>query len=110
MNSVWISAGITTKQGISPEQVKQALNELRLATLHENGCIMFDILQNNEQPEHFTLWEQWQDQATLEAHFNMPHTLSYFKKELTDLNYIERLTPIGIETGEVNQPKRSKQE
>ena len=94
MTSLWISAGIRTKLGASPETAAIELFKLQQQTLHERGCQKFEIYQHNDESGKFTLWEQWDDQAALELHFTLPHTKAYLALDLTELVYIEKMHPV----------------
>ena len=39
----------------------------------EPGCLRFDVLQDNADPDHFFFYEVYQDEAALEKHRAMPH-------------------------------------
>ncbi len=91
MNKLWISAGIEVQSGKNIQQVKDAIAKLVETTLTEPGCFQFDALQDKETPEHFTLWECWQDEAALKAHFEAPHTKAYIANNFTQVRYVERL-------------------
>lgn len=91
MKKLWISAGLTVKAGQSTSLVAEELRILQQATEHEPGCIEFVVHQNIENPERFTLWECWQNEDALTAHFKQEHTQKYVQQELTDVVYIEKL-------------------
>jgi quinol monooxygenase YgiN len=91
MSKLWISAGIELQDGADLNTVKSALNQLVIDTVKEPGCIKFEILQQQDKPECFTLWECWVNDDALKAHFEAPHTLSYLENNYTKVNYIERL-------------------
>ncbi|TQV74453.1 putative quinol monooxygenase [Denitrobaculum tricleocarpae] len=95
MQNLWISAGIALNDGADLIKAQTELQHLMEKTALEPGCIAFEIRQNLERPEHFTLWECWTGEDALKAHFEAPHTVAYLKLGLTKVNYIERLGPIG---------------
>ena len=43
----------------------------------EPGCLRFDVLQDNEDPNRIHLYEVYQDEAALEAHRQAPHYLKW---------------------------------
>lgn len=100
MDNLWISAGIVLEEGADLTQAQRELRRLEAQTQSEPGCIAFEIRQNLEKPEHFTLWECWTGEEALKAHFEASHTRDYLKHGLTRLDYIERLGPIGTGTTE----------
>ena len=77
MNQLWISAGIRLTKNADPEETKRLLLNLREETLKETGCIKFDILQQRDNPESFTLWECWEKEEDLANHFKEPHTTAF---------------------------------
>lgn len=95
MSELRVSAGLVVVDGHSADQVKRALFQLQQATAEEQGCIVFEVLQHNNEPNKFTLWERWVDQGALDAHFEASHTLDYLKHGYTDVVYIEKLHTIG---------------
>jgi len=86
-----VSAGIRVAEHKSPEQAKQALLKLAQYTIQEPECYQFDVLQDKADPYRFTLWECFENEAALAAHFQQPHTLEYLKQEWTEVEYSERL-------------------
>ena len=55
------------------EQVKTILSGLVEPTLAEEGCIQYNLLQNQEEPTDFTFVEEWTSVAALEAHLASKH-------------------------------------
>ena len=94
MNKLWISAGLEVTQGTSAQQVKQAITVLQRQTVQEAGCLRFDVLQHQSDPNKFTLWEEWESEAALQAHYDAPHTQAYFAQSLTQVSYLEKLAHI----------------
>lgn len=95
MSKLWISAGIEVQQGVDADEAAEALKTLAEETVKEPGCHKFDVLRSRENPGHFILWECWEDEAALKAHFEMPHTKSLLDRKLTAVRYIERLAENG---------------
>lgn len=59
----------------------------------EPGCIRFEVFQQVDRPNHFSMVENWSSQATYDAHIVSAHTRS-FRRQLTPLSgalYDERL-------------------
>ena len=44
-------------------------------TVYEPGIIRFDVLQDKEDPTHFSLFEVYRDMAAREAHLETEHFL-----------------------------------
>ena len=52
------------------ENVRRSMNE-------EDGFLRFDILQNKEDPTHFSLFEVYRDMAAREAHLQCEQFLAW---------------------------------
>ncbi len=39
----------------------------------EPGCLRFDVLQDNADPDHFYFYEVYRDEAAFQAHGQTPH-------------------------------------
>jgi (4S)-4-hydroxy-5-phosphonooxypentane-2,3-dione isomerase len=48
----------------------------------EPGCAMYQVHRHRTDPRRFFIYEQYKDDAALEAHRAAPHFLQYAKKEL----------------------------
>jgi quinol monooxygenase YgiN len=55
------------------EDVAAALKEYTPMTLAEEGCAMFTAQRTRDEPREFVLYEQYRDEAALDAHRNSPH-------------------------------------
>ena len=55
------------------EEVKSVLLGLIEPTRKEEGCIVYELLQNHADPTDFTFVEEWESQALLEAHLASAH-------------------------------------
>lgn len=51
----------------------------------EAGCVMYQVHRHKTEPRKFFVYEQYKDDAALEAHRASPHFLQYAKKELPKL-------------------------
>ncbi|MEX3007331.1 putative quinol monooxygenase [Hoeflea sp. TYP-13] len=78
------------------ELVKSELEKLIAITRSEEGCIQYDLHQDNEDPDHFMFYENWQSRDLWQMHMNAPHLAAYM--EATDgavanftLNEMERI-------------------
>ena len=60
----------------APENADKAetiLRQLRDASRTEPGVITFEVARSAEKPSEFALYEEYRDQAALEAHAKTPH-------------------------------------
>ena len=56
--------------------VREALTGFVAPTRVEAGCIVYDLLQNLDDPAHFTFVEEWTDRAALDEHGRSAHITS----------------------------------
>ena len=66
MNITVLARFLAKKECI--DDVKEALKELVPPTIAEPGCIKYDLHQENDNPQAFFLYENWQSDAYLDAH------------------------------------------
>ena len=76
MNNLTIVANITAnadKVGL----VKAELLKLIEITRAEEGCLQYDLHQDNEDPAHFLFYENWASRELWQAHMNAQHLRDY---------------------------------
>ncbi|HAJ60619.1 MAG TPA: hypothetical protein DCP31_16245 [Cyanobacteria bacterium UBA8543] len=73
-----IIAYIKAKPGME-QQMQQDLLGLLAPTRTESGCITFDLLQDTQDSTTFVLYENWNDQAAVDAHFQQPYVKQVLK-------------------------------
>lgn len=59
------------------ELVKAELLKLIPITRAEEGCIQYDLHQDNENPSHFMFYENWESRELWQTHMNAPHLAAY---------------------------------
>ena len=59
------------------ELVKAELQKLIDTTRVEDGCIQYDLHQDNENPAHFMFYENWTNRDLWQIHMNTPHLAAY---------------------------------
>lgn len=62
--------------------VKAELLKLIPITRAEEGCINYDLQQDNENPAHFMFYENWESRELWQTHMSAPHLAAYM--EATD--------------------------
>lgn len=72
------------KQGREGE-VSTIFGKLTEASRKEPGCVMYLVHRHKTDARRFFVYEQYKDDAALEAHRSSPHFLQYAKKELPKL-------------------------
>lgn len=68
-----IFVSIQIKEGFREKFMEASLGDSQGSVRDEPGCFRFDILQNDEDPNRFHLYEVYQDASALEAHREAPH-------------------------------------
>jgi autoinducer 2-degrading protein len=63
-------------------EVAECFAKLTEASRKETGCLMFQVHRHKTDPRRFFVYEQYKDDAALEAHRASPYFLQYVKKEL----------------------------
>lgn len=76
MSRLTIVANIFAKQD-SIELVRSELMKLIDTTRAEEGCIDYDLHQNNENPAHFLFYENWQSRELWQKHMGNQHLADY---------------------------------
>ncbi len=61
------------KPGNTDEVVAALQRMAPLVKAHEPGCRLYQVNRSEEDPNRFLLYEQYVDQAALEAHRETPH-------------------------------------
>ena len=69
----------------------EQLKELQEQTRKELGCEYFTFYQQEQQLDTFILYEQFKDQAALDAHLTLPHTQVFFSHSLVS---VSQITPL----------------
>ncbi|MEL6794397.1 MAG: putative quinol monooxygenase, partial [Pseudomonadota bacterium] len=55
----------------------------------EDGCIVYKFYSDLMNPRRFRLYEEWRDQAALDAHFASDH-MAEFQKQLASFRVLDR--------------------
>lgn len=55
------------------ELLKSELIKLINPTLAEEGCVQYDLHQDNEDPAHFLFYENWESRETWQVHMDAQH-------------------------------------
>jgi quinol monooxygenase YgiN len=66
-------------------EVVGVFSKLSEESRKEPGCTMYQVHRHKTEPRRFFVYEQYKDDAALEAHRASPHFLQYAKKELPKL-------------------------
>lgn len=77
--------------------VQKASLELVAFTRKEEGCISYDLHQDNKNPNQFLFYGIWKSYALWQQHMLTPHLLAYIKNtkdvvEKVDLHEMTKLS------------------
>ena len=72
-----IVAGTITFDPANQETVVAAAQKVATATRAEDGCISYEFFADLVQPGRLHLFEEWEEESHLLAHFEEPHFLEY---------------------------------
>jgi len=81
-------------------EVAEIFGKLQAASRQEPGCLMYIVHRHNSEPRRFFIYEQYRDEAALEAHRNSPHFQQYAVHELRNVGERQQgdlYTPLGGE-------------
>lgn len=76
MPKLTIVANIIARSG-KEDLVKSELAKLVETTRAEQGCIQYDLHQDNTNPAHFLFFENWASRDQWQTHMNAPHLAAY---------------------------------
>ncbi|MHC4821110.1 MAG: putative quinol monooxygenase [Planctomycetota bacterium] len=76
MSDLTIVAAITAAPG-SADLVRAELEKLVPITRKEEGCLLYDLHVDNENPNHFLFYETWTSRELWQNHMNAPHLAAY---------------------------------
>ena len=63
-------------------EVAGIFSQLTEESRKEPGCVMFQVHRHKTEARRFFIYEQYKDDAALEAHRATPHFLQYARKQL----------------------------
>ncbi|ABV35463.1 lipoprotein [Shewanella sediminis HAW-EB3] len=78
MSVLTVVARIEAKQD-RVELVRSELLKLIEPTRKEQGCLQYDLHQDNERPELFVFYEGWESKVLLQTHLASGHIEAYLK-------------------------------
>lgn len=78
----------------SVEELKRELLKMVEPTRREEGCMEYNLHQDNENPAVFFFYENWKSEEALEQHIAMPHFQGFVAAtgSLTEEMVINKLT------------------
>ena len=76
MSKLTIIGSITANED-KIDLVKAELEKLVPITRAEEGCIQYDLHQDNENPSFFLFYENWESRELWQTHMQTPHLATY---------------------------------
>ena len=64
------------------KEVAEIFRKLESASRQEPGCLGYTVHRHNHDPRRFFIYEQYRDEAALQAHRDSPHFQEYAVKAL----------------------------
>ncbi len=99
--------GLLVSVKIKPEQRAKFLEGIEVdahgSRNDEPGCLRFDVLQDQGDPNHFFFYEIYRDEAALEAHRKAPHYTAWgniAQEVQSEPTQVTRCTTISPREGE----------
>ena len=84
-----VVSGIVEIGAASVEAAVSAAAEMARATREEVGCISYAFYQDVESSGRFRVFEEWESEEALQAHFKAPH-MATFQQALSRLEILGR--------------------
>ena len=72
-----VIAGVITLDAAKREQAIAAASVMMSETRKEAGCISYAFSADLEDPGSFRIFEEWESQDALDAHFATPHMATF---------------------------------
>jgi quinol monooxygenase YgiN len=67
------------------DEVIEIFRKLQAASRQEPGCVTYTVHRHKTDVQRFFIYEQYRDDAALDAHRNSPHFQEYVVKRLKDI-------------------------
>jgi quinol monooxygenase YgiN len=64
------------------QDVAALFGKLTEESRKEPSCLMYQVHQHKTEPRRFFIYEQYKDDAALEAHRTTPHFMQFARKDL----------------------------
>ncbi|MEX0318263.1 MAG: putative quinol monooxygenase [Ruegeria sp.] len=84
-----IVTGVVEVAADGVDKARAAAQAMVAETVKEPGCLIYEFSQVLGQGSRFRVYEEWRDQAALDAHFATPH-MAAFRAALGEVGVISR--------------------
>lgn len=89
---VYLNVVLTVKAAADVPFVRSTMTELGRLARNDAGCIRFEVYHSQSHPNTFFLVEQWEDEASLDAHRKAkPFTETYMKTVVPKLERVPHM-------------------
>ncbi len=68
-----LAVTIDIKPGFKDKFLAAMLDDARGSVVNEPGCVRFDIIQDEKEPNRIYLYEVYTDRAAFDVHLTTPH-------------------------------------
>lgn len=68
-----VVVSLKVKPELREKFLAAALDDCTCSRRDEPGCLRFDVLQDNKDPNHYFFYEVYRDEAAFKAHQAAPH-------------------------------------
>ncbi|MCL1125861.1 putative quinol monooxygenase [Shewanella surugensis] len=92
--ALFITAELRVKADKNLHTAINAIHTFCAAMKNEPGCSMATVFQDKSDPYRFILWEQYDNEAAFQQHFNAKHTQAFIEMGLTDLVQVFELNKL----------------
>ncbi|WP_171176649.1 putative quinol monooxygenase [Ruegeria sp. HKCCD8929] len=84
-----IVTGVVEVAADGVHKARAAAQAMVAETVEEPGCLIYEFSQVLGQDSRFRVYEEWRDQAALDAHFATPH-MAAFRAALGEVDVVSR--------------------
>lgn len=70
--SIYLTALVRSKAG-KAEELKAVLQNMVIQSRKEAACLQYDLHQSTDDENQFIFWEEWENEAALQAHNQQPY-------------------------------------
>lgn len=80
MSEYVISVDFEIKDGMLDQALPLIVENATRSVQDEPGCLQFDVVQANDNPNRLILFEVYKDEAAFQAHTKMAHVADFLAK------------------------------
>ncbi|MGB0894671.1 MAG: putative quinol monooxygenase [Parashewanella sp.] len=92
---IWVTAVLEINDKVDVKLELDEIEHFCQQMESEAGCIMATASQDKDNPRRVVLWEVYQDEKAINAHFEMPHTQAFINRKTTTLIHAHNSLPLG---------------